>query len=456
MRSFLRLALSGGLVAVPVLVSALTFSDVPKTGVYAEAIMSLSDEGVITGNPDGTFLPHVPVNRAAFLAMAYRAAKLNPATSATSCFRDVPANSWFASYVCDAVSRGFVKGYDDGSFKPSAMVSLSEAVKISYEVLNISREPITAEDVKIVPYTLSPFAWYAPYIVGATRIQILPLPEHGSEFRLNDPIARQEAAVLLFRAKKYANTKTSSSVSSSASSTSSVSSSASSRQRSSTSSSSAAALDIRELSIPGSDAAFMDGKKTRIYKFSVLSKTVVDIEVSLKGAPGGEVSCRLYHLVKDGLAPEYYLGIQEKQACTIRAALGNGVYQLELRSNIENASYTVNTVEAKGDGNDGLIEASPLKAGLSRGSTLIARDLEDWYSFTVSNAGDLGRAYTISITSDAEVECMVQPWTNVVVFGEIPTCNTKVMLTNGTYYVRVRHKIPFAGKAVYTLVLREE
>lgn len=460
MRSLIRLALSGGLIAVPVLVSALTFSDVPKTGVYAEAIMSLSDEGVITGNPDGTFLPHVPVNRAAFLAMAYRAAKINVGTEGTTNFRDVPASSWFAPYVRDAVSRGFVKGYEDGSFKPSAMVSLSEAVKISYEVLSISREPVTAADVSIVPFTISADAWYAPYIINATRRQILPLPDHGSEFRLNDPIARQEAAVLLFRAKKYANTKGSSSISSSSSSAessvSSASSSVSSRQRSSASSSVAAELDIRSLSVPASETAQFTGKETRLYKMAISSKTTVDITVALKNVSGGQVSCRLYHLVKDGLAPEYYLGIEERQSCTIRATLGNGVYQLELRSNTADAEYSLKTAIAKGDGNDGLIEASPIKESLSRGSVLNANDLEDWYSFKVSGAPDAGLPYNISFTSDTEAECMVQPWTDVVVFGEIPVCNKKVMLTNGTYYIRIKHKVPFAGKSVYTLILRKE
>ncbi len=89
-----------------VIAEAATFSDVPSTYVYANAITALADKGVINGNPDGTFAPSRSVNRAEFLTMLYRVSHLTPDAPAQSCFKDVPASAWFTGVVCDAAAKG--------------------------------------------------------------------------------------------------------------------------------------------------------------------------------------------------------------------------------------------------------------------------------------------------------------------------------------------------------------
>jgi hypothetical protein len=397
--------------------------------------------------------------------MTYRAAKLSPTVPSVSCFpKDVPLSSWFAAYVCDAQARGFVKGYDDGTFKPANMVSLAEAVKISFNVLNISVPNVSADDVTILPYAISPFAWYAPYIVAATQLKILPLPDQGNEFRLNDPIERQEAAVLLYRVwniwRDATNSSSSSSAVSSVSSTSSVasasSSSAGSRASGGSSSSQKPKADVRTMPMSGSDSWQMTVREKMLYKFSLNAKTVMDIDVMLKTMVNAHVTCRLYKIEEDGLAPEYYWGVEEGKACGMRVALAPGRYQLELQANVDNAPYTLTVTPVAGDGSDGLVEASPLQENLARTSALTAHDSEDWYKFKVTDALEgIGASYQLDVTTNDKVDCVINPWTDAIVFGEIPACNTKVLLSNGTYYVRVRHPTPLAGKAVYTIVLRK-
>jgi hypothetical protein len=64
--------------------SAAVYSDVPSASPYATAITSLTDAGVITGNPDGTYRPLNPLNRVAVLKMAYKAAGREPAVTPAS------------------------------------------------------------------------------------------------------------------------------------------------------------------------------------------------------------------------------------------------------------------------------------------------------------------------------------------------------------------------------------
>ena len=65
---------------VPLLAQAVTFPDVPATHPFVQAIDGLVQMGVINGNPDGTFRPGDPVNRAAMLKMLYLASGKTPAS----------------------------------------------------------------------------------------------------------------------------------------------------------------------------------------------------------------------------------------------------------------------------------------------------------------------------------------------------------------------------------------
>ena len=54
-------------VALPLTANAaITFSDVPSTHTYYEAITNLAAEGILNGFEDGSFKPEDPVTRAQF------------------------------------------------------------------------------------------------------------------------------------------------------------------------------------------------------------------------------------------------------------------------------------------------------------------------------------------------------------------------------------------------------
>ena len=100
-----------------------TFSDVAASDNYAEAIETLSDLGIITGDDqdgDGTmdFRPADTITRAEVAAIISRIQGMNSVAQAATNFADVPSTHWASGYVNNAEGRGIINGYGDGNFGP--------------------------------------------------------------------------------------------------------------------------------------------------------------------------------------------------------------------------------------------------------------------------------------------------------------------------------------------------
>lgn len=108
-----------------------SFSDVSKNHWAYSFIESLYKDGILNGTGDGKFEPDRYITRAEFVCALIKALKLNTAGADVS-FTDVSAGDWFMPYVAKAVAQGFVKGFEDGSFKPNDFVTREQmAVMVS-------------------------------------------------------------------------------------------------------------------------------------------------------------------------------------------------------------------------------------------------------------------------------------------------------------------------------------
>ena len=90
--------------------SNLPYMDVPMDLPTKIAISTLTELEIVRGNPDGTYKPGVPMNRAEFMKIVMA---LLPPTNVfvqTRCFPDIDENIWFAEPVCRAKSMGIVSG----------------------------------------------------------------------------------------------------------------------------------------------------------------------------------------------------------------------------------------------------------------------------------------------------------------------------------------------------------
>lgn len=112
-------------------------------------------------------------------------------------FRDLPANHWAFQEVNALVKKGFVKGYEDGTFKPQQNVSRQE-----FAVL-IAR--ITGLEGKTIPgYTLTykdadqVAGWACQSVTAATYLGIFRGDAQG-RFNPADPVSRAEITAVLIR-----------------------------------------------------------------------------------------------------------------------------------------------------------------------------------------------------------------------------------------------------------------
>ncbi|HML37368.1 MAG TPA: S-layer homology domain-containing protein [Bacillota bacterium] len=83
------------------------------------------DEKIITGYPDGKFLPDKAVSRAEFATMVNKALGSN--SSEKLSFKDVPSSEWYYSDVAKAVAATYTAGYDDNTFRPNSPITRQEA-----------------------------------------------------------------------------------------------------------------------------------------------------------------------------------------------------------------------------------------------------------------------------------------------------------------------------------------
>lgn len=107
---------------------AKAFEDVPANQWYAKAVITLAGKGIISGYPDGTFKPNAPITRAEFVTMAMNFANADKGTVCS--FPDVPQNMWYYGAIAGATQNGWISGYPDGTFGPDRYITRAEVTSV--------------------------------------------------------------------------------------------------------------------------------------------------------------------------------------------------------------------------------------------------------------------------------------------------------------------------------------
>ncbi|WP_438433683.1 InlB B-repeat-containing protein [Gorillibacterium sp. sgz500922] len=115
-----------------------SFKDVDPAQWYANAIGYMEQHGIITGYSDGTFRPNAPITRAEFAAIASRFDEL--VTGEPLLFTDVTDDYWARDSISFAASKGWIKGYPDGTFKPGNNITRAEVVSLVNRMLERSAD----------------------------------------------------------------------------------------------------------------------------------------------------------------------------------------------------------------------------------------------------------------------------------------------------------------------------
>ncbi|OXS55004.1 hypothetical protein B1A99_24810 [Cohnella sp. CIP 111063] len=67
--------------------------------------------------------------------------------AATSKFKDVMANHWASNAINEAAQKGFIKGYPDGTFKPSNNITRAEFASLLAKISGLVGEPHQSKEV---------------------------------------------------------------------------------------------------------------------------------------------------------------------------------------------------------------------------------------------------------------------------------------------------------------------
>ncbi len=112
---------------------------------YTEAIFGLADRGIVQGYSDDTFRPEATINRAEFVKILIESRFPGHTPSDVRCFTDLEVKTpqWYANSVCSARELGIVSGYPDGSFLPDRTVNLAEALKMALGSFDVFPTPIS-------------------------------------------------------------------------------------------------------------------------------------------------------------------------------------------------------------------------------------------------------------------------------------------------------------------------
>lgn len=126
-------------------VSYTGFTDLDSAAWAKTAIMSLLRRQIVSGKTETQFCPNDNVTRAEFTAMLVKTF-YGVNSFAKHKFKDIPAGSWYESYVATAYANGLVSGKDDGTFGPDEPITREEMAVLCARVISAGK--CYADDVR--------------------------------------------------------------------------------------------------------------------------------------------------------------------------------------------------------------------------------------------------------------------------------------------------------------------
>lgn len=126
--------------------AAVSYASSDSASGTDTATMLLASMGVLSADSSGSYNLAKTVTRAEFAKMIVMASgykDLVKTASYSSPYKDVPAKNWAAPYIRIAVSKGLMTGYSNGTFRPSSVITLEQAVNSALLLLGYSKSDFT-------------------------------------------------------------------------------------------------------------------------------------------------------------------------------------------------------------------------------------------------------------------------------------------------------------------------
>ena len=115
------------------LLTSSTFTDVANSYWANTAISTMMGLGIVQGRSTTVFDPDASITRAEFAAIC---ARFDTGTaSGTQTFSDISGH-WAEKYIQRAAELGWIKGFEDGTFRPDTYITRAQAMTMINRVLN--------------------------------------------------------------------------------------------------------------------------------------------------------------------------------------------------------------------------------------------------------------------------------------------------------------------------------
>ena len=159
-----------------------SFADVPAGIWYEDYVNSMAAMELIEGYEGNVYKPDSFITRAEFVTILSRVYLPEEGTEDIT-FSDVPEGYWGYEALKNAVHRGWLEGYPDGSIKPENNITRTEAILVLNRMLDRSPDKNAINNAgRILQYLDVPYGYWAYYdIMEASVPHEHSAAEDGSE-----------------------------------------------------------------------------------------------------------------------------------------------------------------------------------------------------------------------------------------------------------------------------------
>ncbi len=161
----------------------ITFTDVDANTTRGAAIYKMANAGILLGDGDGTFRPNDPITRGELTKIVNMIFGYTEKDATT--FKDVNDTHWYKEHVLIAQKAGYIKGYEDGTFRGENNITREETCTILTRVADVQDlgyHPVISDAVS---------DWAVPYVEKVIGSFFMTL-EEGNKFRATENITRAE------------------------------------------------------------------------------------------------------------------------------------------------------------------------------------------------------------------------------------------------------------------------
>ncbi len=203
MKNLLKMCLSLA-IGVTLIAPAFAYPDVTQEHWAFKQINELTEQGVIVGYPDGTFMPDENVTRAEFASMAIKALGQEHTTVAQPVnFTDIDPTFWAYDAIQKSLYFDLISCPQEGDiFRPADTVTRAESISVAVNALTTEQiSTMKAKEVlsnKFIDVDEVP-EWF---VIPAGKAEILDMlvtmPSANNKIDAERPATRAEVASILF------------------------------------------------------------------------------------------------------------------------------------------------------------------------------------------------------------------------------------------------------------------